>query len=122
MTAQNPPAVDSTNIVLLGVKSTVLAFRRDTGARLWATELKSRTNNFVSVVSDEDRVYAHTGGELFCLDLQSGQKLWQDGLKGFGYGVASIALPGAAPVPPAVFEQKRQDDASTDAAHASTTS
>ena len=66
------------NILLLGIKGAVLAFRRDTGAHLWATELKSSSNNFVTVTSDEFRVYAHTGGELFCLDLQSGQKLWHD--------------------------------------------
>ncbi len=110
--------MDPENIVLVGVKGAVLAFRRDTGAHLWATELKSSTNDFVTVTSDMDRVYAHTGGELFCLDLQSGQKLWHDGLKGFGYGLASIILPGAAPVPSAVIEKKRQD---ADAAAVATT-
>lgn len=103
--------MEAQNIVLLGVKGAVLAFRRDTGVHLWATELKSSTNRFVTVTADEDRAYAHTGGELFCLDLQSGQILWQDGLAGFGYGIASLALPGAAPASPAAFEKKRQDDA-----------
>lgn len=112
--------MDPENIVLLGVKGAVLAFRRDTGAHLWATELKSSSTDFVTVTSDLDRVYAHTGGELFCLDLQSGQKLWHDGLKGFGYGVASIALPGSAPAPSSVMEQKRQNDADA-ATHASST-
>jgi hypothetical protein len=98
------------NVLLVGVKGAVLAFRRDTGAHLWATELKSSSNNFVTVISDEDRVYAHTGGELFCLDLQSGTKLWADGLKGFGYGLASIALPGVAQSFPTV-EQLRQMEA-----------
>ena len=109
--------MESENIVLVGVKGAVLAFRRDTGAHLWATELKSSSNNFVTVTSDQDRVYAHTGGELFCLDLQSGQKLWHDELKGFGYGLASLALPGVATASPTA-EQLHQIQA---AAAASTT-
>ncbi len=108
--------MDPDNIVLLGVKGAVLAFRRDTGAHLWATELKSSANNFVTVTADLDRVYAHTGGELFCLDLATGQRLWQDGLKGFGYGLASIALPGAAIASATIAEKKREERASTDVA------
>ncbi len=109
------------NIVLVGVKGAVLAFRRDTGAHLWATELKSSSHDFITVISDEDRVYAHTGGELFCLDLQTGTKLWHDALKGFGYGLATIALPGAAPNPSALVAKKAQDDeAAASAAHTST--
>lgn len=109
------------NILLLGIKGAVLAFRRDTGAHLWATELKSSSNNFVTVTSDEFRVYAHTGGELFCLDLQSGQKLWHDGLKGFGYGLASLALPGAAPASPFAEKARQGQAAAASATHTSTT-
>ena len=107
--------MEPSNIVLLGVKGAVLAFRRDTGAHLWATELKSGAANFVTVISDEDRVYAHTGGELFCLDLQSGTRLWHDGLKGFGFGLASIALAGAVSASPTA-EQLRQTEASAQVA------
>ena len=112
--------MDPENIVLVGVKGAVLAFRRDTGAHLWATELKSSSSDFVTVTSDLDRVYAHTGGELFCLDLQSGQKLWHDGLKGFGYGIASITLPGLPGSTQIAAERKRRDDADA-AAHSSST-
>ena len=102
--------MDPRNIVLIGVKGAVLAFQRDTGAHLWATELKSSSNNFVTVASDETRVYAHTGGELFCLDLASGQTLWSDPLKGFGYGLASLALPGLPPAPSSLPEKRRQEE------------
>jgi outer membrane protein assembly factor BamB len=114
--------MDSSNIVLLGVKGSVLAFRRDTGEHLWATELKSSSNHFVTVTADDFRVYAHTGGELFCLDLQSGQRLWHDGLKGFGYGLASLALPGVPPAPSSLSEKRRQEEAAAQsAAHSPTT-
>ena len=105
--------MDPKNIVLVGVKGSVLAFHRDTGAHLWATELKSSSNNFVTVTSDEDRVYAHTGGELFCLDLTTGERIWHDPLKGFGYSLASIALPGAAATTPIAQAKRQQDAANT---------
>lgn len=106
--------MDPKNIVLLAVKGSVVALRKDNGARLWATRLKgSLSSDFVSVAADETRVYAHTGGELFCLDLQTGNGLWQDELAGFGYGVASLALPGFPTTPAtAPAERRRDDDAS----------
>ena len=107
------------NILLIGVKGAVLAFRRDNGAHLWATKLKS--NAFVTVASDEDRVYAHTAGELFCLDLISGLQLWHDGLKGYGYDLASLALPGVTPTSPLVEKMRQQQAAADSAAHSSTT-
>lgn len=120
MTTATPANPQPEDILLVGVKGAALAFRRDTGAHLWATELKSSSNDFVTLTSDEFRVYAHTGGELFCLDLMTGVKLWHDPLKGFGYGLASLVLPGAASVPPAAFEAWRQAEAAADAAHTST--
>ena len=106
--------MEAENILLLGVKGSVLAFRRDTGAQLWSTHLKS--SGFVTVTSDAFRVYAHTGGELFCLDLQTGGRAWHNELPGLGYGVASLALPDIPGTTNALFEKKRQDDAAAAAA------
>src|SRR5690349_8314163 len=105
--------MDPKNILLVGVRSSVLAFQKNTGARLWNVKLKSGIGgDFVTVTADDTRVYAHTSGELHCLDLQTGNILWHDGLAGLGYGVASLALPGLpAFTPTAVIEKKRQDDA-----------
>ena len=55
-------AVDPKDILLIGVKGTVIACRRDTGTKLWSTRLKS--GEFVTVVADDLLVYAHTNGEL----------------------------------------------------------
>lgn len=112
--------MDPTNILLLGVKGSLIAFRRDTGVQLWSTHLKS--GHFVTVTSDHTRVYAHTGGELFCLDLQTGTGLWHNELSGLGYGTASLALPGLPVSADSVFERKRQDDeAAATATHHNTT-
>jgi len=85
------------SILLLAIKCSVLACERETGRRLWQTALKEgwTSSDFVSLVADDLRVYATTKGELFCLDLFTGRVLWQDGLKGMGYGVVSLALPDA---------------------------
>ncbi len=86
------------SILLLAIKCSVLACERETGRRLWQTALKEdwTSSDFVSLVADEKRVFATTKGELFCLDLFTGLVLWQDGLKGTGYGVVSLALPDTA--------------------------
>lgn len=101
--------MDAKNIVLLGVIGRLGALRRDTGAQLWATPLKS--NGFVTVSADEERAYAHTGGELFCLELKTGNRVWHNPLPGLGYSVASLALPEATASADSVFEKYRQDAA-----------
>src|SRR4051794_26344567 len=82
------------NILIVGVRNAVLAFSRTTGEHLWATELKSGPDDFVSIIADSERVYAHSGGELHCLDLFTGTIIWRDKLKGFRFGIASLCLPG----------------------------
>lgn len=110
--------MDAKNILVLGLRGSVIAFRRDTGEKLWSLHLKS--SGFVTLATDEKRVYAHTGGELFCVDLFSGSSLWHDALKGLGYGLGSLAGMGlGTPAPSAAFERHRQEQA--DAASASTT-
>lgn len=107
--------MDAKNILVLGVKGSVVAFRRDTGEQLWSTHLKS--GSFVTVVTDEKRVYAHTGGALFCLDLFTGDGLWNDPLKGLGYGLGSLAGAGisgaAASNVSELQQQRRRDDTTT---------
>jgi outer membrane protein assembly factor BamB len=100
--------MDAKHILVLGLKGSVLAYHRDTGQLLWSTHLKS--NGFVSVVTDLTRVYAHTHGELFCLDLFTGNGVWNDPLKGWGFDLASMALPGAQPLSPSTTFQKLQQD------------
>jgi outer membrane protein assembly factor BamB len=115
--------MDAKNIVLVGLKGAVLAYQKNNGARLWTAKLKSSmSSDFVSVVADDTRVYAHTGGEFFCLDLQTGNQLWQDALPGLGYGIASLALPGFPNhAPAAASERKRHDDVATHSATSSST-
>ncbi len=110
-------------IVLLGVKHSVMAFQRSTGERLWSSKLASGLGDgFVSVIADDKRVYAHSGGKLYCLDLFSGRELWHDELSGYGYGIASLAMPGSQlSGGAAAYAAKQQADASSAAAASSAT-
>jgi outer membrane protein assembly factor BamB len=106
-------------ILLLGMKGGVTAYNKANGRRLWRTQFGSRFfsgGGFVSIVADELCVYACGQGELFCLDLFTGKILWKDGLKGMGYGIATLALPNqqaSVAVHVGEYERERETNAST---------
>src|SRR5262245_2791330 len=96
-------------MVYVGLKASVAALDRRTGAEIWRTPLKGgvgRSTSFVTLNRDGDILYAGVGGEVWALDPKSGTILWHNPLKGFGYGIPSVlgdsdaaassALPGAA--------------------------
>lgn len=93
--------MNSDNILLLGLNQSVTAIAKDDGTTLWKTELPVTLSgdDFVTVVCEGERVYAHTEGKLHCLDLANGQILWSNSLKGYGYGIASLCLPGGTSAP-----------------------
>jgi outer membrane protein assembly factor BamB len=106
----------SQDILLIGLARRVAAISRTDGQELWSTDLGGNIGvNFVTVVSDEKRVFAHAGGHLHCLDLLSGALLWTNKLAGYGYGLASLAIPGHAlsdaTVAKRAFEQRAANQA-----------
>lgn len=97
-------------VVLLGVKHTIIAFDRQTGARLWTRDLGGgMTADFVTLIADETRAYAHARGRFYCLDLTTGALLWQDELTGLGYGIGSIAVPGVGSFAPLAAQKKQEE-------------
>ena len=99
------------NTVYIGVKGHVTAIDKNDGRTLWQTKLKHGAVNghrFVSLLVEGMRVYAHTYGELFCLDAETGRILWNNPLDGLGYDIASIALHGAAAPALPASEYRRQ--------------
>lgn len=95
------------DVLLCGVKRHVLALDKRSGAILWATKLPGGTGSgFVAVVTDGNVVCAHANGQVHGLDFATGRLLWTNGLSGYGYGYASLCLPGFPAAPdPAVVEQ-----------------
>ena len=96
-------------VIYLGIKGSVIALNVENGQQLWATTLKG--SEFVNVVFERSNVYATTRGEIFCLDPQTGIIRWQNPLKGYGWGLVSIAGEGIAQnLAPLTAEQQRSDE------------
>lgn len=79
-------------IIYLGIKGSVIAVDAATGTQLWTVHLTGAS--FVNVVLDGDNLYATTNGEIFCLDPRTGEGRWHNQLKGFGWGLVSVAGEG----------------------------
>lgn len=116
--------MNSDNILLLGLNQSVTAISKHDGQTLWKTELPTTLSgdDFVTVLSDGLLVFAHTEGKLHCLDLANGQVLWSNNLKGYGYGIASLCLPGGASAPDLAAVQtqvlqRRQQSSTTSTVH-----
>ncbi|HWA25109.1 MAG TPA: PQQ-binding-like beta-propeller repeat protein [Lacunisphaera sp.] len=100
------------------MKAHVVAVDKATGATLWQTKLKSGMGSgdrFVSLLVQDGRVFAHTYGELFCLDRDTGAILWKNELAGLGYDIAVLASDGggnlSASMIAALKRKKSGDDA-----------
>ena len=109
------------DIILIGVKHSVSAVSKVNGSILWTTKLQvGGVGDFVTATCDGERVFAHTGGELYGLDLCDGRVLWKNELRGFGYGLASICVPGmpSAPDTSAIRALQAQREAANSAAAA----
>lgn len=84
----------SEQLVYVGIKGKVIALSRATGEIKWSTVLGAGLLSggaFVHVVVDGHDLFATTQGVISCLDSATGQVRWQNGLKGCGLGIASIA-------------------------------
>jgi len=98
------------NMIVIGIKGTVLAVDRETGETLWSTDLKG--SDFVNVALDGGDVFASSKGRLYRLDGSTGEVRWCNELPGLGWGIVAIA--GATQT--AAVEEKRRRDAAAAAA------
>lgn len=100
------------DFVFLGTKGRVTAVRKSDGKTTWEIQLPGHLqNSFVTLTCDDHRLYAHTRGQLHCLDWTSGKLLWTNQLEGLGYQIASICLHGHPTAPAPEMVDKIQDDA-----------
>ena len=101
--------------IYVGIRGTVLALDRSSGAEMWRADLKR--GDFVNVVLDRDVVLAATKGELFCLDSATGKILWNNELKGLGRGLMTVATANSplGSVVPNIAKKRRDDEAAAGA-------
>jgi outer membrane protein assembly factor BamB len=106
----------SREAIYVGIRGTVLALDRSSGAEMWRADLKR--GDFVNVVLDLDVVLAATKGELFCLDSATGKIQWNNQLKGLGRGLMTVVTANSpfGSVVPNVAKKRRDDEAAAGAA------
>jgi PQQ-like domain len=105
------------NLVYVGIRGSVLALDKNSGARVWEQKLKGGA--FVTLLVEDEKIFAGAQGEIFCLDAATGKLLWQDGLRGYGLGLMHIATANGtanAAVPAAEYANREQQSASSAAA------
>ncbi len=110
MILETIPGVNQTTstgkLLIIAVKSRVMAIAKDDGRTLWSTTLPGSLGApFVTVIADSERVFAHGHGRLHCMDIISGDILWSNDLPGCGYGFATLAFPGGVSAPDAALIQ-----------------
>jgi hypothetical protein len=66
-------------------------------------------SDFVYVAVADGALYASTRGEMFCLDPATGAIRWRNSLKGYGWGIVSIATAGGGQTT-LMREKKRRDE------------
>ena len=116
-------AETTSDIVYVGVKGSVAAIDKKTGANVWQTEIKSRAfaaNRFVTLLVEAGFVYAHTYGELFCLNALTGEILWRNKLEGLSYDIASLATEGSSSPSIAALVCQQETQRGSDSAAAGT--
>ena len=90
------------DILLVGLKHKVTAIAKADGRHVWCTEIRSgfvSGGDFITLACDGSYVFAYSGGHLHCLELSSGRLLWTDELRGYGFGLASLCVPGYGSAP-----------------------
>ncbi len=98
-------------VLVLGTNQQVAAYRKRDGVELWRTKLGGwRGDDFVTLLVEENSVYVHTKGRLYCLDLRTGKEAWSNELQGLGYETGMLAVHGASTQPAAAVHQKQKRD------------
>jgi outer membrane protein assembly factor BamB len=105
----------TSDLVFIGIKGSVIALHGAGGEQVWATQLATQLKGrgFVNVVLEQEAVLACCDGEIFCLDPLNGNVRWQNPLKGFGTGLATIATessPGGGLAPLLAEERRHEGD------------
>lgn len=75
--------------LFLGISNHAVCISKKTGDQLWKTKLKNST--IINVYYEDGFVFAYAGGHLFCLAASDGSIVWENTLKGMGYGTCIIA-------------------------------
>ncbi len=77
------------DLVFVGFNARVAALDRRTGDMVWQWRA-SDGSGYVSLLLDGTYLFAAVNGYTYCLETATGQQLWRNPMKGFGFGVTSL--------------------------------
>ena len=77
------------DLVFIGFNARVAALDQRTGDIVWQWKA-SKGSGYVSLLLDGTNLFAAIKGYTHCLDAATGQQLWLNPMKGFGFGVTSL--------------------------------
>jgi len=104
------------DLVFLGFNRRVVALDRETGDTVWHWKSPSGTG-FPALLLDGDRLIVSVQGYTYCLDALSGQLMWANELKGYGFGTACLASlhgnSGSAAAAAVIAQQQAAANAAT---------
>ncbi len=107
------------DMIFIGFNGRAAALDRRNGEILWRWSAP-KGSGYVSLLLDGDSLLAAVNGYTYCLDPRTGQQLWFNPMKGFGYGVTSIATT-TGHTPHAQLAAHQAEQQQTAASSASTT-
>ncbi len=110
--------MNPSNYIFVGVAGQVAAIDKSSGQTFWTSKLKTGLlagAGFVTLLVEDDKIYAHARGELYCLDIASGRILWTNGLKGMGNEIAPLAptVSTTSPAAAAMIRKRASESAAT---------
>lgn len=87
---QSLPQRTLTDLVFVSFNSRVIGMDRYTGEVVWQWKAKKGRSSYVAVLLDGDRLIVSISGYTYGLDPLTGDELWFNPLKGFGYGTPTL--------------------------------
>lgn len=81
---------NSEDLIFVALNGQVVGLDRDSGEILWHWQAP-HGRGYMTLLPDRDRLIVSYGGYMYGLDPATGQQLWENPLKGFGWGVAALA-------------------------------
>lgn len=96
------------DLIYVGFNSRIAALDRATGELVWDWKAPYGSG-FVALLLDGEQLIASVQGYTWALDPLSGDMIWENQLKGFGYGVPCLVSTAGSTLPQSILaEEDRQ--------------
>jgi|GEM_PF-688440 len=83
------PSLTVDDLVFVGFNSKIAALDRATGDLVWQWKAP-KGSGFVAILLDGDQLVVSVSGYTYAVDPATGETLWTNPLKGFGFGIPCL--------------------------------